>query len=93
MRGKRCELCSGIDFMLCALPQPTGEMQHPLNVKQRRVTCACAQEQCAFSANNDWAIFARHNQYVRPLREHDWVPGEPCIVRKGSFELPPGACK
>ncbi|KAL8454276.1 hypothetical protein Emed_000385 [Eimeria media] len=52
-----------------------------------------ARERCAYTTSDDWAIFALHSQYVRPLRDRDWVPGEPCIIRKGSFELPPGACR
>ncbi|CDJ53469.1 hypothetical protein, conserved [Eimeria brunetti] len=49
------------------------------------------RERCAYTTTDDWAIFALHNQYVRPLRDREWVPGEPCIIRKNSFELPPGA--
>ena len=56
-------------------------------------TCIDAQERCAYTTSDDWAIFALHNQYVRPLRDREWVPGEPCIIRKDSFELPPGACE
>lgn len=51
------------------------------------------QERCAYTTSDDWAIFALHNQYVRPLRDREWVPGEPCIIRKNCFELPPGACE
>ncbi|KAL8425742.1 hypothetical protein Efla_003120 [Eimeria flavescens] len=52
-----------------------------------------ARERRAYTTSDDWAIFALHSQYVRPLRDRDWLPGEPCIIRKGSFELPPGAAR
>ncbi|CDJ68310.1 hypothetical protein, conserved [Eimeria necatrix] len=51
------------------------------------------RERCAYTTSDDWAIFALHNQYVRPLRDREWVPGEPCIIRRNCFELPPGACR
>ncbi|KAL8273832.1 hypothetical protein Esti_002155 [Eimeria stiedai] len=44
-----------------------------------------ARERCAYTTSDDWAIFALHSQYVRPLRDRDWVPGEPCITRKGRY--------
>ncbi|OEH75903.1 uncharacterized protein LOC34621791 [Cyclospora cayetanensis] len=57
------------------------------------ICCRTARERCAYTTSDDWAIFALHNQYVRPLRDREWLPGEPCIIRTDSFELPPGACK
>lgn len=57
------------------------------------ISCRTGRERCAYTTSDDWAIFALHNQFVRPLRDREWLPGEPCIIRRGSFELPPGASR
>ncbi|PHJ16189.1 hypothetical protein CSUI_009998 [Cystoisospora suis] len=57
------------------------------------VRCRTSRERCAFTQTQDWPIFALHQQYVRPLRSTEWLPGEPCVRQRGSFELPPGAAR
>jgi len=55
------------------------------------------REEAACRTTNDWSVFAIHKNHVRPLRDREWYPGEPCRMRSfGSgkmFELPPGSGK
>ncbi|CDI82778.1 hypothetical protein, conserved [Eimeria praecox] len=67
------------------------ERRSPQTSAQYPISSRTPRERCAYTTSDDWAIFALHNQYVRPLRDREWVPGEPCIIRRNSFELPPGA--
>lgn len=53
------------------------------------------REQAAWTTSDDWAIFAIHGNYVRPVRDYGWYPGTPCRLRSFAsgrmFELPPGS--
>lgn len=52
-------------------------------------------EDAAYRVSNDWAVFATHGTYVRPLRSWDFYHGEPCRLHSRAsgkgIEIPPGA--
>ncbi|CDJ34529.1 LOW QUALITY PROTEIN: uncharacterized protein EMH_0020780 [Eimeria mitis] len=73
------------------LAEAVWDKRIPQTSTQYPICSRTPRERCAYTTSDDWAIFALHNQYVRPLRDREWVAGEPCIIRKNSFELPPGA--
>lgn len=53
------------------------------------------REEAAMTTSDDWTIFAIHGNYLRPRRDYEWYPGEPCRLRSFAsgkmFELPPGS--
>lgn len=80
-----------------SIPSPVGKwiVQAPFNELQSLSYGLTPKEEAAMITSNDWVIFSIHGNYVRPRRDYEWYPGEPCRLKSFAsgkmFERPPGS--